>query len=294
MDGSSQTSSHLNEAPQGAPIVVASAYFAGLAAMAVAHFLAAQALDPFTWIPLGPVAMGLIAAALHGIFLWVRGERVGRLSILVGVAVALSWVTAWYVEFRLAAPLGEDGKALGFVDYFDLLTRGLREVRNGKVGEPAGAGGYFDRLLAVASFSVCGATAAWALRNKPYCAKCGKYLRDEKKVGALAAGLPAKLLDFGRSGEKAAAKAKGLAEVTEILAAADGEGERVLPLLRERASGGKEVDALSGRVHFKVSACPTCGEGELTAVLLEGHGRGQSTKVVGRRPLSQAAVQLLK
>ena len=257
-------------------------------------------------LPAGAVLVGLLASSGFGVGSWTTGTKVTGL-LLVGVAIILvgGYWAAQYLEFRLLFPDGavaRDGSTVGFLDFYDAMTRRFAWVEHGKTGSPLGAWGYALRVGEVVGFSGGGLAIPILLRKLPYCRACGVYMRSptvallpagiapkrvgKKKVQELAereaqaqaayqraqAGL-ARLFDAGKKGDAA---------VFGVAVAEEG------PLSSKRATG-----KLNARVLVKVVHCARCASGELRASVMTGQGNQVKETPLAAQPLERGVAPRL-
>jgi len=237
-------------------------------------------------LPAGAILVGLVASSGFGVGAWTTGTKVTGF-LLFGVAVILvgGYCAAQYIEFRLLFPhgiVGRNGAELGFLDFYDVVTRNFAWVEHGEKGSPLGAWGYALRVGEIVGFCGGGLAIPILMRKLPYCRACGVYMRSpvvallpagiapkrvaKKKVQELADREAQANAAYGRAQTGlgrlfAAAKMGDAAAFTAIVAE---EG----PLSRRRAAG-----KLTARVEVKVVHCARCAAGELRASVMTGQGK---------------------
>jgi len=257
-------------------------------------------------IPAGAILVGLVASSGFGVGSWTAGAKVTGL-LLLGVALILvgGYWAAQYIEFRLLFPDGavtQDGTAVGFLDFYDAVTRGFAWVEHGEKGSELGAWGYALRVGEIVGFSGGGLAIPFLLRKMPYCQACGVYMRSPV-VALLPAGIVPKRVSKKKVEELAAredqanavyARAQaGLARILEagkkgdaatFAAAVAEEG----PLARKRATG-----KLSARIQLKVVHCSRCAAGELRASVMAGQGKQVKVTPLATQPLEKGVAPRL-
>jgi hypothetical protein len=196
----------------------------------------------------------------------------------------------------------QDGTAVGFLDFYDAVTRSFAWVEHGERGARLGAWGYALRVGEIVGFSGGGLAIPFLLRKLPYCNACGLYMRSPV-VALLPAGIEPKRISKKKVEERAAREAEaseayaraqaGLARLFE----AGGKGDAAAfslamaeegPLAKRRAVG-----KLSARIQVAVVHCRRCAAGELRASIVTGQGRQLKVTPLAAQPLERGVAPRL-
>ncbi len=299
----------LRPAPSKAPVLIAGTITTA-ASLVTVYGLSRVGFDAMSFyadyvIPVGSIAVGLLAAAGFGIASWKTGCKVsGTLLVSMLAILAAGWGLAHYLQFRLAYPEGaflKDGTPLGFVAYFDLSTRSMSFTEHGKEGDALGLLGYGVRALDLLGFVGGGVAIPWAMRSRPYCDLCALYMRT-RKFGQIPNGLAPRSFAIGKEKperieerkkvqESAASALAEIRDATALGAAALKEAlsKHATPKKGLRASRLESVFAID-LIH-----CQRCSNGYLatTEMTRNGNKRAQHEVLERRRPLSAAMVDEL-
>jgi hypothetical protein len=295
-----------------APLVLVAGLATTLLALAAVWALSAFAgQNVMGWyasyvLPAGAILVGVVASSGFGVTSWVTGTKVtGRLLVATAVILVAGYWAAHYLEFRLAFPGGatfEDGTPAGFLDWYDVVTRSFAWKDHGKLGAPLGAWGYALRAAELIGFAGGGLAAPLVMRNMPYCASCGVYMR-QPVVAVVPAGVAPKRLPkkdaaaaAAREAEAGEALARAQAGVARMVAAGrSGDAaafsaavEEVGPLSRRRAA-----DKLTARMYVRVVHCRRCGEGRLRIQLATGRGEHVKMTDLATEPLERGVAPRL-
>jgi len=256
-------------------------------------------------IPTGAVLVGLVAASGFGVSSYLTGTKIsgGLLLAVVGM-LAAGYGLAQYIEFRLLFPDGaadEQGHAIGFVAWYDAVTRSFRFSDHGHEGSTLDGWGYAFRALEVVGFVGGGALVPLLLRRLPYCDACGLYKRS-RAIALIPASVGGKIIHPRRDpagaaaqqAEMEAARTAADAALTAIRTAgrgADAEALRAAiqtggPLERKRAAA-----RLPARIAVSLVHCRRCHDGEVRAAMLTGKGNRIRRTPLPPSPASRDAIR---
>jgi hypothetical protein len=254
-------------------------------------------------LPIGAIAVGVAAGSGYGVASWGTGRKVGGgLLITTFVLLALAYCGGQYVEYLGVAPHYEDGSPVGFFTFYDAVTRTIRmSMSHSKnpTGE-LGLFGYAFRLLELAGFVGGGLVIPIALRSKPYCDGCWRYMRT-RQLALVPASVPKRkiakkdtLAQQAFDTEMQSALESGLKQAEVLLKAGEsGDAGVVRQQLEPLAEHKKETGKLPARIEVKLSSCPSCSSGIMTVSMIIGQGDKTKTEVVGRTPVTSAFVRQL-
>jgi hypothetical protein len=240
-------------------------------------------------IPLGALIVGLLAAVGYGAASWLAGVRMSKWLIWAVVLLQVgAYFAAQYIEFRSLDLVYENGEPVGFLEYFDHVTRQFAWVEDGKAGEPFGMWGYAMRALEIGGFAFGGLIVPLILLGRPYCEACSAYYR-RKRLALLPAGVAPKKIrkrdaearkEYEASDERA--REQGLAALQQLFAeVAQGNAEGGKALLAEHEGNQKAIGKLTGRISLDAYWCRRCDGGFLRATLLAGQGDKVATSHLG-------------
>lgn len=256
-------------------------------------------------IPAGAILVGVVASSGFGVTSWLTGARItGALLVAAALVLVAGYWAAQYLEFRLAFPAGAtfaDGRPVGFLDWYDAVTRSFAWEKHGRLGTPLGSWGYALRVGELVGFAGGGLAAPLVMRKLPYCASCRAYMR-QPLVAVVPAGLAPKRLSkkdpAAAAREAEAREAYALAQVgVARLVAAGRTGdaaafaaavEEVGPLSRRRAA-----EKLAARMHVRMVHCRRCGAGELRVQLATGQGNRVKRTALASEPLERGVARRL-
>jgi hypothetical protein len=198
-------------------------------------------------VPVGALLVGLVASSGFGAGAWIGGRRVdGWLFLVVAGTLLFGYFGAEYVEFRKLFSgelVDEQGIEIGFWSYFDLSTRAIHFGDK----DALGAAGYLVRAVELVGFLAGGMGAPLALRARPYCQECRRYLRR-------------KILAFVEP-----------SEVAPILAQrASAPAFRAELESRAPASRWSEIQRLPERNLLRLAYCAACSAGSIHVETLAG------------------------
>ncbi len=147
-------------------------------------------------IPAGAIIVGLAASSGYGLSSWFSGIKITKrlIWIILGLQVVVYFI-AQYIEFSHLHLLHENGKPVGFFEYYDLMARSFawKKDHGEGHGEPLGMWGYFFRGLEILGFAGGSLIVPAVLIKAPYCAACQRYMRT-RMMGIVAASVPLKKL----------------------------------------------------------------------------------------------------
>jgi hypothetical protein len=191
-------------------------------------------------IPAGAFLVGLVASSGFGVGAWAAGRRVdGWLFAVVVASLLLGYFGAEYLAFRSL----EGNELVGFWTCFDLTTRAIHF----RDKDGLGAAGYLFRAVEILGFVAGGLGATVALRSRPYCQECHRYLRR-------------KIVAFVEP-----------AQVAPILAqTASAAALRAELQSRAPSSRWPEIQQLPERSLLRLAYCTTCFSGSIYVETLSG------------------------
>jgi hypothetical protein len=259
--------------------------------------VAVMAWCPDGVLPLGALAIGLIAATGYILGLWSARVRISR--PILGVICALQLATYFAGHALTYAQSGTgEGTRAGFATYFDRATRALGPSRAAAPRTALGGWGYGVRLLELTAFCACAMLVPLRRSNTPHCGRCQAYLRT--KVVALVPACASSSHHDERSGprspehetKKGSAFEAARDEALNLLKLAEEHrtGEFFARALRRR-DAERATAQLSLHIEVRVVSCPCCYEGRLHATLVAGHGRKTRRSELEVAPLSRVFVQ---
>jgi len=255
-------------------------------------------------IPAGALLVGLVASSGFGLSSWYTGTKItGARLLAVSALLVAGYFIAKFLEYRQLLPGGQlaDGTHLGFWQYFDVTTRAFRwaaKYKSDSDGEPFGTLGYAMRALEIVGFAGGGLLAPLALRKKPYCDDCKRYMRT-RTLGWIAAGRERRRVGKASRDEYLATNTdlaqEGLAQLEGIFAAARSGATETLQnkLAGTAALTRREASKFNTRLQICVDHCPGCASGNLRGMSHTGTGNQvRITKVDGMRldPNTVAAI----
>jgi hypothetical protein len=252
-------------------------------------------------LPVGALLVGICATSGYAIGSWVGGREIS--GALLGAVVALS-VLAYagdqHVDYRAdLANQGVSTSELGFLAWYDLVTRSFQWEEHGQVGDALGGWGYLLRLGEVVGFVGGGLLAPAALRARPYCEACQQYHRS-RAVVTIPAGARPKGWTEDRGAWTAThdeRRRRGLELANELVAAAQvGDAARVRGVVARAGvePGGDRPNRLHERIVVRLYHCRGCASGFLNLTLVSGHGRSTSTRELGGAPLAPEVVRAIR
>ena len=242
-------------------------------------------------LPIGAVLVGVAASSGYGLASWFSGIKITRSLVWIILALQLAaYFGAQYIEFKsLHLVYRKDGTPIGFMKYYDAGARSFAwKQSDGTMGRPLGAWGYAFRGLEILGFAAGGLIVPLALRKKPYCQACQRYMRT-RHLGLVAASVPVKKVKKSDAAGLAAYQA-GQQQATD-------RGKQIVDTLQQHASGGKvaefqkilaelvpgkkEAARLPGRFSLQLHFCNRCYAGRFVVKLLLGQGKQLKQTEVG-------------
>lgn len=250
-------------------------------------------------IPIGAILVGLAAGSGYAVATWLQNIKITAAACWLIVILQLgSYLVAEYIGFAHARATHEDGRLMGFWEYFDAVTRSFAwKGDDGKLGNPLGAWGYGLRALEVSGFVFGGLLGALILRAKPYCEGCRRYMKTQK-LGFIAASVPKRKVhkkdieavrQYQEEQDQAQLRAQVAVDELAAAAAAD-DGDRFVQILGTMAVTPKVNKKLSSSYSLEVVHCPACAGGYLKASSVSGQGDKMKVTETGRWDLSPAFV----
>jgi hypothetical protein len=234
-------------------------------------------------LPVGAILVGVAASSGYGLASWFSGVKITRsLLWLVLVLQLAAYFAAQYIEFNSRRLVHlRDGTPVGFIEYFDAAARAFAWKQNdGSPGNPLGIWGYAFRGLEILGFAAGGLIVPLALRKKPYCQACQRYMRT-RQLGLAPASVPVKKV------KKSAAA--GLAAYEAEQDQAFESGKRTVETLQQFAVNTKTADfqkaltelemgkkaagRLPRRFSLQLVHCSRCASGQLLVNMLVGQGK---------------------
>ena len=170
-------------------MVLSSGLLTGLAVLGGLLWLGERAPDfnPMGWyvlfiIPVGAVLVGIVAGLGYGLASFWSGRRITHpLMVVILLLQAVVYVLAHWVDFHRNDLVFEDGTKVGFMEYYDAVTRSMTFTSGPEDAaddaSALGLMGYLFRLLEVAGFSFGGLVIPLMLVTRPYCEGCSRYMR---------------------------------------------------------------------------------------------------------------------
>jgi hypothetical protein len=145
-------------------------------------------------LPIGALLVGIVASSGYGIASWVSGLKITKKMLWIILALqSIAYFAAQYIEFEhLNLAHRSDNSPVGFFEYYDFGARSFAwQKHDGTPGEPLGVFGYFFRALEMIGFAAGGLIVPVAMRGKPYCDGCQRYMRT-RQLAYFPASLPLK------------------------------------------------------------------------------------------------------
>jgi hypothetical protein len=136
-----------------------------------------------SWLPTGPLLVGLICGSGYILSSWWFGVRVGSRMVATIVALQLGmFLACHYADFETLDLIYRDtGQSVDFITYFNYQTSRLSMdwARPGTdaATRPSTPRGYAIRMVEATCFTIGGILAAFTLAGRPRCAHCGGLLR---------------------------------------------------------------------------------------------------------------------
>ncbi|MES2645158.1 MAG: hypothetical protein V4850_37065 [Myxococcota bacterium] len=272
------------------------------------QWLGTQGTYPMGWyvnfiIPAGALIVGFAATSGYALGSWFGGCKLtGRVAAIVAALSFGAYLAAQFLDYLVQIDaVGLTPADIGFLAYFDEVTRAFVWEERGEVGEPLGWVGYLLRLGEVVGFVGGGALIPLILRQSPYCEPCARYYRGHA-LGVLPAGLKARGMLSGISKEDwaqqhEAAFQRGLKWLSVLAAAGEvGDHETWRNIVQESkdAPGGDKPNKLDSRIVLRLHACPQCDEGFVRATLMSGQGRSIQQQVVLNQGVPMEMVRELR
>jgi len=257
----------------------------------------------FFIIPAGAILVGIAAGSGYGFASWKSGRKIsGALLGFVLVLQVGAYCGAQWMEFQNLHLAFEDGTPVPFTTYFDVTTRSMtfKAEHSSTPSSELGAVGYVFRGLELLGFSFGGLVVPLALRNKAYCERCRRYMKN-RVVGLLPAAVPSRKIPKKDAAATTAfqqemeqAFGRGIDATKAILeAGGKNDGPAVRDQLAPHATKKKESAKLLHRIQIALDACPRCSTGILSASLLSGHGKQMQTKRLGAVPVTPAVTRTI-
>ncbi len=254
-------------------------------------------------LPVGAVIVGAVAASGYGLASWLTGIKITRgLLWTVLILQVACYFGAQYIQFAGLNLVHQDGKPLTFFEYYDFAARMFAwKQRDGGMGQPLGAWGYFFRGLEVLGFAGGGVLVPFLLRKTPYCDSCRRYMRT-RSLGFLAASVPARkvkksdtagLAAYQAEQEQAFATGKAAWEKLQQLAGA-GKSSEFQTALDGDKIGPKQAMKLPQRLSLHLITCRRCMAGVLLARNVTGQGNQVKQTEFGRAGLHPEFVRSMQ
>lgn len=291
-------------------LVVAGGLVTTLLTLVAVYWLAAKDSDfeIMGWyallvIPAGAMLVGLASGSGYGLLSWKTGRKIGGgLLVVVGVLLVGAYGGAQWLEFASYGLADDSGRAVGFFEYYDLVTRSMRLTlsRSDSPTGELGALGYIFRLLELCGFVGGGLIAPLALRSKPYCEACSTYMRSHS-LGLIPAAAKTRKIKKGDTAAMASYEAEmrsafdeGTAAANELMRAVEAaDASRVNAVLDRYRTDKKATVRLLRRLEIVLSACPRCWNGFVSCKLHTGQGDKTSVEEVARQPASSTLSRML-
>jgi hypothetical protein len=230
-------------------------------------------LMPF--IPVGAILAGLAAGSGYAIATVLKGVKITAAMCVAIVILQLAcYVGAQYLDYRATKPVYQDGSPMGFLTYFDAVTRSFHweAEHGGKPGAALGVWGYAIRLLEMAGFAFGGTVGALIVRSLPYCHVCQQYMKSRKLIEIPSSVPPKKVRKkdteaFAAHVAEQQAAGQRATQAVETLGALAGKADHreVQRLLAGLAPGSKVASKLPRSVVLHLIWCRQCGNGYLKA-----------------------------
>jgi hypothetical protein len=227
------------------------------------------------YIPVGAILAGLAAGSGYAVATVLKGVKVTAVMCVAIVVLQLGcYAAAQYLDYRVANPVYQDGTPVGFLTYFDAVTRSFHSEseHGGKPGEPLGVWGYGIRALEMVGFGFGGLIGALIIRTLPYCQVCQQYMKSRKLI-EIPSSVPARKIKKKDTEALAAHQAQQQAahqkahQTLQTLGALAGEGNHreFQRVLGELAASTKGASKLPRSVVLKMVWCRQCGKGYVRA-----------------------------
>jgi len=249
-------------------IVLGIVYAAGQANVQIMGFY----LMPF--IPVGAILAGLAAGSGYAIATVLKGVKMtAAICVAIVILQLACYFAAQYVDYRATNPRYQDGSPVGFLTYFDHVTRSFHweAEHGGKPGAALGVWGYAIRLLEMAGFGLGGLVGALIVRSLPYCHPCQQYMKSRKLIEIPACVPPKKVKKnteaFAAHQAEQQAANQTARQTAETLGALAGKGDHreVQRLLTGLAPLNRAASKLPLSVVLHLVWCRQCGNGYLKA-----------------------------
>jgi len=232
-------------------------------------------------VPVSAIGLGVLAGCGYSLVSWLRGIRVmGWLLAVVLVLTVCAYFAAHYVEYAVTNPRYEDGTAVPFWTYFDLVTRSITFKSSGESESGSlGAWGYGVRVVQILGFSLGGLVPLFLLWAVPYCKACHAYMRTKalclipaaapsRKVGRKDSdGQAAFAKEHAEAEQQAAATLEQIAQAVE-----DKDASRLAALVQAHQAQAAETAKRAKRFELKLRYCPICHKGQIAVALVTGKG----------------------
>ena len=165
---------------------------------------------------------------------------------------------------------------------------------NGQPGEPLGLLGYAVSLLSFAGFLLGGLAIPLALRSRPFCDACNRYMQT-KTVGAMRFTLPPRLVRDKtpeREEEREKLKHASARGMEAIFTAAGKDAASLREAIGAHAPlSNKQAARASHRIEVRMVRCQGCNRGSLLADEIVPQGRGVKRTNLTRQELTPAIVE---
>ena len=256
-------------------------------------------------LPIGAVAVGLVASAGCGLAAWKTGIRMTRTLVLTVCALLVAvYFAAQYVEFRGIDNLRNQwtGERISFFYYFDVATRSFAwKSKDGSPSSPLGLWGYGVRALELIGFALGGLIVPASLRSTAYCDGCQLYMRN-RSLGYIPASVPAKKIGKKDTEARAAHEAEqqqaidqGKADLDALLAfVKESNLAGLQAVLATLESKRKETLKLPAHINVKMIYCDRCHGGRFEPMLQVGSGDSVRLIALGSTALHADMVAALK
>ncbi len=247
--------------------------------------------------PIGAILAGLAAGSGYGIAIFRKGIRVAAAVCVVIVVLQVAcYAVAEYLDYRAADPTYEDGTPVGFVEYFDHVTRSYYwkgSSSGDEPGEPLGAWGYGLRALEVAGFAFGGLVWAIIAAAAPYCDACQLYMKKRTLVAIPAAASVKGVPKADRQAVQEDAWSKAMKELESLqdLAKA-GKHQEFTRRLAELSPPGKAAGKkLPLKIQVEGVWCKQCGKGYLKASRVVQKGNSTTTTDLSKTEITPEFVK---
>ncbi len=249
-------------------------------------------------IPGGAIVMGLVASTGFGFATWKTGTKIsGRLLVYSLAVLFAGYAAAQFLEYRRAVPGGVDGDGapISFLTWLDWSARSVAFRKdNGEAGEPLGMLGYGLRALDLVGFLLGGLAIPLALRARPFCDACNRYMQT-KTVGAMRFTLAPRLVRDKtpeREEERQKLKDASAKGMEAIFAAAGRDAASLREAIGTHAPlSNKQAVKASHRIEVRLVRCQGCNRGSLLADQLVPHGRSVQRQNLRKQELAPPIVE---